>query len=73
MDYKDDLDWIINSNVPKEVIEYATFLKRRNIPSKATIRANIAKLSCSKKERHTITNSSLIVNETPDKSERNAV
>ena len=31
MDYKDDLDWIINSDVPKEVIEYASFLKSRNI------------------------------------------
>jgi hypothetical protein len=31
MDYKDDLDWIINSNVPKEVIEYASFLQSRNI------------------------------------------
>ncbi|KAI8327842.1 hypothetical protein EDC96DRAFT_531244 [Choanephora cucurbitarum] len=82
MDYKDDLDWIINSDVPKEVIEYASFLKSRNIPSKATIKANIAKLSCSKKERpihnsivitgnnHTITNSSLSVNETCGKSEK---
>ncbi|KAI8373781.1 hypothetical protein BD560DRAFT_489169 [Blakeslea trispora] len=31
MDYKDDLDWIINFDVPKEVIEYASFLKSRNI------------------------------------------